>query len=497
MKVRFITVLAAILIVFMSVPATGIYALSDEQQDEDDTMVDVWEDDVYTDEEDWESDDFSELIPDTKFWGASENYVDENVGKIFTSCKVSDKDALMTNINLDDYSLNAYYVFGKKMGKYYGLSKVTYLLLNENKRDSDELRDCYDDFVMMMTDEMGEPDSNNNSVSTWETKDYTIQIGKGKFSAYTGYNNVTVGIVFKGKHFTKENTPSPEPSPTPSLKSNPDSIQQPNKPHNLGVGRRKMETYTTAHFTISVPADWSLRDSNEGQMYVAPDGNAFLLVQEEAVSLLSYLNEDAINSITKSIIEDLGNGIQVGDIFQTSVNGMQANIGSISKDSGKGFIMIAVKDEYIIEAAYLENKEYSDNIYDTAMGCFNSIKLRDEYSNSYTSLSESENEEQDNLPEYESSQFSGPMVTVNMAGREFQIHKSFKDAMDSYEAFYDSYFDAITGDNYLQLIALVERMGEVQERFDALEDADLTDAEMAYYIEIHARILQKMTLYNR
>lgn len=76
----------------------------------------------------------------------------------------------------------------------------------------------------------------------------------------------------------------------------------------------------------------------------------------------------------------------------------------------------------------------------------------------------------------------------------------FKEAMDSYEAFYDEYCDFMVkyqeNSTDFGLIAeyaeMVVKLAEMDEKFAAWEDEDLNDAELAYYIEVSARITQKL-----
>lgn len=80
------------------------------------------------------------------------------------------------------------------------------------------------------------------------------------------------------------------------------------------------------------------------------------------------------------------------------------------------------------------------------------------------------------------------------------MHLEFKEAMDSYEAFYDEYCElmkqvAEDASNMTVLTKYMEflsKMEEVDEKFEAWEDGDMNDAEMKYYLEVHNRILQKM-----
>lgn len=83
---------------------------------------------------------------------------------------------------------------------------------------------------------------------------------------------------------------------------------------------------------------------------------------------------------------------------------------------------------------------------------------------------------------------------------EDEIRPEFKEAMDSYEAFYDDYCDFMTkykeNPSDLQLIGeytdMLAKVVEMDEKFAAWEEEDLTDAELMYYAEVNGRVAQKL-----
>lgn len=80
------------------------------------------------------------------------------------------------------------------------------------------------------------------------------------------------------------------------------------------------------------------------------------------------------------------------------------------------------------------------------------------------------------------------------------LRPEFKAAMDSYEAFYDSYCEIITKykANPSDLSILTEyssmlvKMAEMQKAFDEWNSEDLNKEELAYYLEVSNRITQKL-----
>ena len=84
------------------------------------------------------------------------------------------------------------------------------------------------------------------------------------------------------------------------------------------------------------------------------------------------------------------------------------------------------------------------------------------------------------------------MVQVQIGSRTLEISASFKEAVDSYETFFNDYIDAITSQNVLQMSSLALKYAKTLEEFEQIEDKDMSEAEMAYYTEVHARIMGKL-----
>lgn len=80
------------------------------------------------------------------------------------------------------------------------------------------------------------------------------------------------------------------------------------------------------------------------------------------------------------------------------------------------------------------------------------------------------------------------------------MRPEFKEAMDSYEAFYDEYcafmkqYSANPTDLTLlgKYTDMLTRLSEMDEKFEAWEDGDLNDAELKYYLEVNSRITAKL-----
>ena len=81
-----------------------------------------------------------------------------------------------------------------------------------------------------------------------------------------------------------------------------------------------------------------------------------------------------------------------------------------------------------------------------------------------------------------------------------ELRADFKEAMDSYEKFMDSYVAFMKKYNAnptdLSLIAkyasMLNEYNEMVEKMEAWKSEDLSDAELAYYIEVQTRVNQKL-----
>lgn len=80
------------------------------------------------------------------------------------------------------------------------------------------------------------------------------------------------------------------------------------------------------------------------------------------------------------------------------------------------------------------------------------------------------------------------------------IRPEFKEAMDSYEAFYDEYFAFM--ENYkknptdfsllLKYTDMLTKMADMDKAFNAWDQSDMTPEELKYYLEVNTRIQKKL-----
>lgn len=425
----------------------------------------------------------SKIIPSSELWGVSESSITSDEDRVFKKCKVGNSNGLRTtDMQIGKYSMNVYFVFGKNMGTYSGLSKVAYILSNSGEQTSQQLTRCCDNLTKWMRAVLGDPDSESKSVTTWETKECTVQIGKGKFKEYTGNKNSTIAIVIKGKSF-----PEAEGSSTKS----------PQVPAS-GLGRETMQTQRTDHFIFSVPTGWSHKVENGQHGYTDKNEREGLLVGEtEVPALLDYSDQYIIRAIKDNgaeILHNLSTDVNVGTASETNINGLSAVMIPFIMEGKDGYMLVTYDKQFIFYSLYIKQKEYSINAYDSAMKCFQTVRVIGEKSDDSIPTSIPEISESDIPSDDESSQFNGAMVTVQVGGKKVKIHKAFKDLMDSYEAFFSSYLEALSGGNYFEFFEIIGQYAEMAEALEELEDADLTSAELAYYLETYARIMSRLAM---
>lgn len=80
------------------------------------------------------------------------------------------------------------------------------------------------------------------------------------------------------------------------------------------------------------------------------------------------------------------------------------------------------------------------------------------------------------------------------------IRPEFKEAMDSYESFYDEYLNFLAeyekNPTDISLLAkyagMLSKAEEMDKKFEAWDENEMSDEELKYYLEVTARIQSKM-----
>ena len=80
------------------------------------------------------------------------------------------------------------------------------------------------------------------------------------------------------------------------------------------------------------------------------------------------------------------------------------------------------------------------------------------------------------------------------------LRPEFKEAMDSYEEYYQEYCDFMNEfskkPDDIKLLAksvtMMAKLEEMDEKFNAWDDADLNDEELKYYLDVQTRVMKMM-----
>lgn len=80
------------------------------------------------------------------------------------------------------------------------------------------------------------------------------------------------------------------------------------------------------------------------------------------------------------------------------------------------------------------------------------------------------------------------------------MRPEFKEAMDSYEKFYDKYCDFMKkyaeDPSDLTMLAeyadMMSKAADMSEKFDAWDEDEMNNAELKYYLEVNNRVVQKL-----
>lgn len=248
-------------------------------------------------------------------------------------------------------------------------------------------------------------------------------------------------------------------------------------------------------FTVSIPNYYGQPNTSEDSGifgYAIGDNSAFAIIY--------LLGTDQANDTAPKDVAAMGPAIikgSIGDIdistvgqADTDINGMKANnlIGIATKDGNTGFFVYSTgivsndgKGMALLTLAQTGKDGY--NYSSDFMKVVNSVRYDESQAGS---SSTSQVQPQEAKPE-QSSESDG-------------ISPEFKASMDSYEAFFDEYVDFMR--RYKEDPTNMELLGELGDmlsreadmirEFDKIEDQDLSSAEMAYYLEVHARIYKKL-----
>ena len=143
----------------------------------------------------------SDIIPDDSVWGMSQDDFQQAYPASYTSTKVGKSPALIeSGLSVEGYNMNRFFVFKKDK-----LSKITYILIDAS--DKSAVKDCATELTSAMKSALGKDATKKKGVSEWNKG--AIQVGTARLKNYTGNDNVSVCIIFKGTETKAKPTKAP------------------------------------------------------------------------------------------------------------------------------------------------------------------------------------------------------------------------------------------------------------------------------------------------
>lgn len=90
---------------------------------------------------------------------------------------------------------------------------------------------------------------------------------------------------------------------------------------------------------------------------------------------------------------------------------------------------------------------------------------------------------------------TGAVEEVNIGGKKVKVHSEFKYAMDVYYAFYKEYYECLSSmslASMTKLASLSEQAEQLDIVMEKINEMDLSNGDMAYYMEVYSEILKLM-----
>ncbi len=90
---------------------------------------------------------------------------------------------------------------------------------------------------------------------------------------------------------------------------------------------------------------------------------------------------------------------------------------------------------------------------------------------------------------------TGAVEEVEIGGKKVKVHSEFKYAMDVYYAFYKDYFECLSSmdlSSLTKMATLAEEAEKLDVVMEKIDEMDLSDGDMAYYMEVYSEILKLM-----
>ena len=273
-----------------------------------------------------------------------------------------------------------------------------------------------------------------------------------------------------------------------------------------GFDERTNRLLRMGNYVISIPNYWELSESEEKSVlrFYAETGGKTAFLQIVTVVDNDEVNLEALYADNDNMIEMYERRSDVTEVTsyrkyrsRYGVKGILYEMnGVFTGEDGaeyntitKEFVFPSEEDNrwFYVTLAVTSNTVWDYN--DDFALILNSIRTESEDN----SLEPGNSEEQNGVGNNESNIETNNDLIDGM-------RPEFKEAMDSYEAFYDEYCEFMKkymrNSSDLTLLSeymdMLSRLEEMDRKFEAWEDGKMNAAEMKYYLEVQERVIQKM-----
>lgn len=219
--------------------------------------------------------------------------------------------------------------------------------------------------------------------------------------------------------------------------------------------------------------------------------------ESETIAAYQWPQTDLGNKIPKPDVKVVQSSLDTEELYMFDAYGMSLEQFNSYVEECKGMGYTVDPSGY--EGFYSAHDSTGYNIYlsyeeeDNALSCHVEAPY-DEYENV------SDKEGSDKAASEDAENTDGNTDTDTNNEPSDNIRPEFKEAMDSYEAFYDEYCDVMKKykenptdteilDDYLDML---EKGNEMSEKFAEWENGDMNDAELKYYLDVYNRVNKKL-----
>ena len=114
--------------------------------------------------------------------------------------------------------------------------------------------------------------------------------------------------------------------------------------------------------------------------------------------------------------------------------------------------------------------------------------------NSMANLAQAINEPEETTEPKSVEKLSGPTVEVKVEGRKLKVHKEFKEQLDEYEEFFDSYIEVMSDEDVdlVKYMSFLTQYAEAMEALESIDEDTLSEDDMTYYLVVLNRINLKL-----